>query len=121
MTYKEVYQKLSAITVSTATTDTIPTAYLMFPEDDPTNPAPPPPFICYYYTGSNDLLADNKNYQHIRPMTVELYCENKDFSVEKAVEDALTSNGFVYSKSEEYIESEKLYLTNYDTEVIING
>ena len=121
MTYKEVYQKLSAITVSSTTTDTIPTAYLMFPEDDPNNPAPPPPFICYYYTGDNDLLADNVNYKHIRPLTVELYCDNKDFSVEKAVEDALTSNGFVYSKSEEYIESEKLYLTNYNTEVIING
>lgn len=116
MTYQRVYQILSGIMLGTTP---IPAAYLMFPEDDPTNPAPPPPFITYYYTGDNDLLADNQNYQHIRPLTVELYCENKDFTVEKAVEDDLTSSGFVYSKSEEYIDSEKLYLTSYETEVII--
>lgn len=121
MTYKEVYQKISGITVSTATTDTIPAAYLQFPEDDPSNPAPPPPFITYYYSGSDDLIADNINYQRIRPLVLELYCDSKDFTLEKAVEDFLTSNGFVYSKSEEYIDSEKLYMTTFETEVIING
>lgn len=121
MTYKEVYQVVSGITVSTSTTDTIPCAYWMFPEDDPNNPAPPPPFICYYYTDSNDLLADGINYQKIRGLTVELYCDNKDFTLEKAVEDKLTSNGFVYAKSEDYIESEKLYMTTFETEVIITN
>ena len=33
----------------------------------------------------------------------------------------LTSNGLVFSKSEDYIESEKLYMTTFETEVIING
>ena len=121
MTYKEVYQVVSGITVSTSTTDTIPCAYWMFPEDDPNNPAPPPPFICYYYNDSNDLLADGINYQKIRGLTVELYCDNKDFTLEKAVEDKLTSNGFVYAKSEDYIESEKLYMTTFETEVIITN
>lgn len=121
MTYKEVYQVVSGITVSTSTTDTIPCAYWMFPEDDPNNPAPPPPFICYYYNDSNDLLADGINYQKIRGLTVELYCDNKDFTLEKAVEDALTSNGFVYAKSEDYIESEKLYMTTFESEVIITN
>lgn len=121
MTYKEVYQVVSGITVSTSTTDTIPCAYWMFPEDDPNNPAPPPPFICYYYTDSNDLLADGINYQKIRGLTVELYCDNKDFNLEQAVEEKLTSNGFVYSKAEDYIESEKLYMTSYESEVIITN
>jgi len=121
MTYKQVYQVVSGITVSTSTTDTIPCAYWMFPEDDPNNPAPPPPFICYYYNDSNDLLADGINYQKIRGLTVELYCDNKDFTLEKAVEDKLTSNGFVYAKSEDYIESEKLYMTTFETEVIITN
>lgn len=121
MTYKEVYQVVSGITVSTSTTETIPCAYWMFPEDDPNNPAPPPPFICYYYNDSNDLLADGINYQKIRGLTVELYCDNKDFTLEKAVEDKLTSNGFVYAKSEDYIESEKLYMTTFETEVIITN
>ena len=75
----------------------------------------------YYYPGDNDFKADDSNYQAIRQLTIELYCDNKDFALEKAVEDVLSSNGFVFAKSEEYIDSEKLYMTTYDTEVIING
>lgn len=119
MTYKEIYQVISAIPMSA--TETIPAAYYQWPEDDPSNPAPPPPFICYYYTGDNDLKADDINYQHIRQLTVELYCDNKNFILESAVETALTSNGFVYSKYEEYIDSEKMYMTTYETEVVITN
>lgn len=119
MTYKKVYQILSGIELSPGVL--IPAAYYMFPEDDPNNPAPPPPFLVYYYPGDNDLLADDTNYQKIRPLTVELYCDNKDFSIENAVEDALSSNGFVFSRTEAYIASEKLYMTTYETEVIITN
>lgn len=119
MTYKDVYRIISGIEMEPGVT--IPTAYFMFPEDDPDKPAPPPPFLVYYYTGDNDLIADDINYQHIRALTVELYCDNKDFALEQAVEDVLTSNGFVYSKSEEYISSEKLYMTTYNMEVIITN
>lgn len=119
MTYKEVFQMVSTIPMTTE--DNIPTAYYMFPEDDPNNPAPPPPFICYYYPGDNDFKADDSNYQTIRPLTIELYTDTKDFTLEKAVEDKLTSCGLVYSRSESYIESEKLYEVIFETEVVING
>ena len=121
MTYKEVFNAIKGITVSTSTTDTIPVAYYAFPEDDPNNPAPSPPFIVYYYPGSNDLEADNTNYQMIRPLTVELYTDNKDFTVERQVETALKNAGFVYTRDETYIESEKLYLVSYETEVVISN
>jgi hypothetical protein len=121
MTYKEVYQAISGVTLTTTSTDTIPVAYYQFPEDDPNNPAPPPPFMVYYYPGDDDVLADNINYAKVRQMTLELYCDNKDFTLEKAVEDMLTSNGFVFSKSEEYINSEKLYETIFETEVVITN
>lgn len=119
MTYKRVYQILSAIPITEG--NYIPTAYYMFPEDDPDNPAPPPPFITYYYPGDNDVKADDVNYQAIRELTIELYTDNKDFSLEQAVESVLTSNGFVYAKTEDYIDSEKLYMTTYETEVIITN
>ena len=120
MTYKEVYQVISGISMTTSSTGpNIPAAYLQFPEDDPNNPSPP--FICYYYTGDNDLKADDINYQPIRQLTIELYCDNKDFTIEQTVEDALTSHGIVYSKMEAYIDSEKMYQTVYETEVVING
>lgn len=118
MTYREVYQMISSI--ESAPGVVVQSAYFMFP-DDPNNPAPPPPFLVYYYPGDNDFKADDSNYQSIRQLTIELYCDNKDFALEKAVEDVLSSNGFVFAKSEEYINSEKLYMTTYDTEVIING
>lgn len=117
MTYKQIYQLISGIEMSQGVY--IPVAYLQFPADDPDNPAPPPPFICYYYTGDDDLKADNINYQKIRQLTIELYCDNKDFSLETAVEDALTSNGIVYSKMEAYIDTEKMYMTTYETEIVI--
>lgn len=121
MTYKEVYQVVSAIELTPAQGQTpatyIPAAYYQFPVEN----APEPPFICYYYTGDNDLAADNINYQKIRQLTIELYCDNKNFILEKAVEDKLTSSGFVYTKMEAYIESEKMYMTTYETEVIITN
>jgi len=119
MTYKEFYQIVSKIHMTEE--DFIPCAYFQFPEDDPNNPAPPPPFICYYWQMDNDFKADNANYSQIRGVVIELYCDSKDFALEKAVEDALTSNGLVYTRNEEYIESEKLYMTTFETEVIING
>lgn len=117
MTYKEVYQIISGIEMAAGVT--IPAAYLQFPVGDPNNPQPP--FICYYYTGDNDLKADDSNYQRIRQLTIELYCDNKDFTLETAVENALTSNGFVYTKMEAYIDTEKMYMTTYETEVVITN
>lgn len=115
MTYKQVYLVLSNIEYEEG--KKIPVAYLMFPADDPTNP--PPPFICYYYTGDDDLKADNTNYQKIRPLTVELYTDNKDFAIEDAVETALNAAGLVFSRLESYIESEKMYMVSYETEIVI--
>lgn len=113
MTYKEVYQVLTGI--EKAPGETIPVAYLMFPEDA----SPAPPFICYYYTGDDDILADNTNYQKIRPLTIELYTDNKDFALEDAVETALNAAGLVFSPMEAYIESEKMYMVSYETEIIV--
>lgn len=117
MTYREVYQIISGIEMAEGVV--IPSAYLQFPENDPNTP--PPPFIVYYYTGDNDLKADDSNYQKIRQLTVELYCDNKDFALESAVEDALSLHGIVYSKMETYIEDEKMYMTTYETEVVITN
>lgn len=119
MTYKEVYDSIKDITISTGVT--IPVAYYQFPADDPQNPPPPPPFLVYYYDGSDDFSADNKNYQKIRPLTIELYTDNKNFTIENAVESKLIANGFVFSRTEDYIDSEKLYMITYETEVLING
>ena len=107
MTYKEVATLIS--------NTGIPYAYDHFEEGN----APPPPFICFFFDGSGDMSADNTNYQKIRPLTLELYTDNKDFSTEETVEAALNGADLVFSRSETYIDSEKLYEVVYSTDIII--
>lgn len=113
MTYKEVYQMVSAIPISD--TQNIPCAYYQFPEGTDQEC----PFICFYFESSNDLAADDTNYQRIRPLTVELYTDNKDFATEETVETVLNSHGLVYSREETYLETEKMYMVAYTTEIVI--
>ena len=107
MTYKEVASMIDSIGV--------PFAYYQFKKET----AKPPPFICFYYDGSNDLAADNTNYQQIRPLVLELYTDEKDFTMEATVEATLNEYGLVYSRSESYIDSEKMYMVTYMTEIVI--
>lgn len=116
MTYDEVYTLVSTIPMSEG--KYIPAAYYQFPENDPDNPAPP--FICYYFEGSDDFAADNCNYQKIRPLTLELYTDNKDFSLEETVEATLNGAGLVFSRTETYIGSERMYMVVFSTDIIIS-
>ena len=109
MTYAEISQMISAVG--------IPYAYHHFEEGS----GQQPPFITFYYDGENDLKADNINYQTIRPLTIELYTDNKDFVLEAAVESVLTANGLTFSRTEVFIDSEQMYMVTYYTEVIINA
>ena len=109
MTYTEIAQMVASIGV--------PYAYYQFTEDT----AKPPPFVCFYYPGDDDLKADNSNYAKIRPLTIELYTDNKDFDLEATVEGVLAANGLPFSRDETYIDTEKMHLVTYQTEVVING
>lgn len=109
MTYQQVATMVASIGV--------PYAYYQFPEGT----AVAPPFVCFYFSGSNDLYADDKNYQHIRPLTIELYTDNKDFTLEATVEGVLASNGLTYARSESWIDSERMNMVAYTTDVIITS
>lgn len=108
MTYQEVAVLIGSIG--------LPYAYDHFDEGN----AAEPPFICFYFEGSDDLAADNTNFQRIRPLTLELYTDNKDFALEERVEAALNGAGLVYSRSETYIDSERMYEVAYTTDIIIS-
>lgn len=107
MTFKEVAQMIQAIG--------LPYSYYQFNNDT----AIAPPFICYFYEGNNDVLADNSNYQKVETLALELYTVEKDFVLENAVEHALNNAGLVYSREETYIDSESLYEVIYTADVII--
>lgn len=95
----------------------LPFAYDHFPEKS----APDLPFICFRYDQQNNFNADNTTRQKIASLSVELYTANKDIASENAVEAVLVANDMPYTKTETYIDSEKLYLNLYETEVILDG
>lgn len=107
MTYKQIATMLS--------NTGIPFAYYQFPEGT----AQACPFICFYFTQSNDLAADDTNYQKIRRLAIELYTDNKDFAKEETVENALNANGLVYFREESYIDTERMNMVTYLTQVVI--
>lgn len=94
-----------------------PYAYFQFTEDT----AQAPPFICFFYSTDDSVHADDTNYAKIEQLNIEFYSAIKDFEAETAIEDALIANGFSYYKEQTYIETEKLYMTSYEMEVLING
>lgn len=96
----------------------IPTTYFRFENDT----AVPPPFLCFYFDDSDDMYADNSNYVRIRPLTIELYTDYKDYALEEKVETVLNQSGLSYRKvTETYIESERMMMCVYETEVLYNG
>lgn len=109
MTYREVATMIDGIGY--------PYAYYQFTKDT----AKAPPFICFYYPGRDDFIADDSNYSKILELVIELYTDTKDFTAEGAVEAALEAGGLVYEKDESYIDSERMYMTTYTTEVLFDG
>ena len=93
----------------------IPFAYYQFPEGTQLVP----PFICFYYSGSSDMMADNINYQKIDHLVIELYSKEKDFDLEAQLESALTGYDLTWARSEQYLDDEQLMVEVYDLDVII--
>ena len=93
----------------------IPSAYYQFADD--TEQATP--FICYFFTSSNDLSADNINYCRIEQLNIELYTDVKDFALEARLEQILTEHEIFFAKEETYIDSERMHETIYTSDVIL--
>ena len=109
MTYEQIASVVESIG--------LPYAYYQFPEG--TGQAPP--FVCFFYANTDDVYADDSNYQRIVVLNIELYTSEKDFELESQVEEILNNNGLTYSKEESYIDSESMWQIAYEMEVIING
>lgn len=109
MTNKEINTMLAEIG--------IPTAYYQFPD----NTGQEPPFICFFYAYDNDLKADDSNYQKIEHLIVELYTDTKDFSLENRVEGILADYGMVWTRNEEFLDSERMHEVIYEMDVVITS
>ena len=94
----------------------LPCAYYQFPDNTPQTP----PFITWFFSRNNDVIADNTNYVDKEILNVELYTKIRDFDLERAVEGVLSSGGFCYAKESSYVDDERIWQTSYESEVIIN-
>ena len=64
------------------------------------------------------MFADNKVWQKIKQLNIELYTDEKSPETEETIEDILDSYEIPYEKSEYWIESEKMYEVLYQTEIL---
>ena len=96
MTPYEIYQGLKSLGY--------PVAYSHYAEGE----VPEPPFLTYYFPGTDNFSADGLVYQEINELDIEIYSRGKALEAEQAVSEWLTSQGLFYEKQEYYIESEKL-------------
>lgn len=94
----------------------LPYAYYQFPEGT----AQACPFICFYYPEPDDFLADNLNYVHIAALVIELYTDNVDFDLQQAVMEMLEDNDLVYTWTEDWIDTERMHMTTFNTEVLLS-
>jgi len=104
MTQAELFQELKNIG--------LPLTYHHF-----TTP-PALPYLIYLFSYSNDLIADNQNYQEISNFQIELYSNKKDLASEKLVEDKFKALRMPYSKLETWIDTENLYQIIYEIQII---
>lgn len=89
----------------------IPVAYRQFiPLKD--KPVPNPPFMVYIISPEDASGADGKNFLVKRHISVELYTDAKDTELEQKVEAVLNSTE--WTKDEDYIESEALYMVAWE-------
>lgn len=108
MTYEEINTMIESIGIEYA--------YYQFLKDT----AVPPPFICFYYPEQNGFFADNSNYAKQERLIIELYTNEKDFELEDKVRETLNENEIPFVRYESYIDTEKLYMNTFESEVFIN-
>ena len=92
----------------------LPYAYDHFAEGE----SPEPPFAVFLFPTSNNFGADNRVWQKINRLRIEVYTDYKQPNIENQIETVLDQHGLYYDKTEVWIQSENLYEVAYEMEVI---
>ena len=85
----------------------LPYAYYQFDEDT----AQAPPFVVFFFSSSN--------YQRIESLSIEFYSSEVDFDTEETIETILNDAGLTFYKEQSFIESERIWQTAYDMEIVL--
>lgn len=79
-----------------------------------------PPYIVWFLSQDDDFHADNNNYCDIETLSIELYTSEKNFDLERQVESVLKGHDLSYHKESAEIDSERIWQTSWEMEVLIN-
>lgn len=109
MTYEEVMAMLEETG--------LPFAYDHFAEGE----SPDPPFIVFLFPGTENVFADDRVWQKVNDLNIEVYTDVKNPETEGRIEDILTAHELPYEKTETWIESEKMYEVLYQTQIFEGG
>lgn len=93
----------------------LPVTYLQWPEQG----VPELPYLVWYLPNSRNFAADNKVYARREALNIELYANPRSFNTEAALEAVLDAAGLVWDKTSTFIDTEYMYQTLYETEVLI--
>ena len=105
MTYEEINEMMAEMG--------LPYAYHHFAEGE----SPAPPFLLFLSPGEETFSADNVAYYSFKQLDIEHYTDKKNPALEEEIEDVLTQHEIYFTKSEAWIESERLYEVLYEMEV----
>ena len=105
MTYEEINEMMQEIG--------LPYAYQHFAEGE----SPNPPFTIFLSPGEHTFGAEDLMYISFKTLHIELYTDEKSPEAEERVEEVLHQHNLYYTKTEAWIESEKLYEILYELEV----
>lgn len=106
MTYKDITDMLEEAN--------LPLAHHHFAEGE----SPDPPFLIFLFPESDNFGADDKVYQKIDVLYIELYTDKKEPTLEESLETILDNHNLFYQKSETWIEDEKMYEVLYEMRII---
>lgn len=93
----------------------LPVTYYQWPEEG----VPELPYLVWYLPSSDNFAADNKVYQRIERLNVELYARERDFDAEADLEAVLDEYELVWDKTSAFIETEEMYQTLYEMDLLI--
>ena len=102
MTYEEINDMMAEMG--------LPFAYHHFAEGE----SPQPPFLLFLSPGEETFSADNVAYYSFKQLDIELYTNKKNPAMEEEIESVLTQHEIYFTKSEAWIESERLYEVLYE-------
>ena len=105
MTYEEICEMVQEIG--------LPFAYHHFAEGE----SPSPPFLLFLSPREHTFGADDLMYISFKKLDIEIYTDEKSPETEERVEEILHQHNIYFTKTEIWIESEKLYEVLYETEV----